>query len=141
VSNLNRATLIGRLTRDPEMRYTASGQPVTSFGLATNHFMRNQAGERTELTDFHNIVCWNIGKRLLAEQASKYLRKGSLCYVEGRLSTREWEGQDGVKRRQTEIVASDVQFLEPRQDSQERELFPPLEPALAQSPDLEEIPF
>jgi single-strand DNA-binding protein len=111
---LNKVLLIGRLTRDPEMRYTPSGQPVTSFSIATNRYSGGTDGERREFTDYHNIVAWNIGKRQLAELVAQYTRKGSLVYVEGRLQTRSWEGQDGQKRRTTEVVASDVQFLESR---------------------------
>jgi single-strand DNA-binding protein len=106
--------LIGRLTRDPEMRYTPSGQPVTSFSIATNRYGTGPEGERREFTDYHNVVAWNIGKRNLAELVANYLKKGSLVYVEGRLQTRTWEGQDGQKRRATEVVANDVQFLETR---------------------------
>lgn len=112
--SLNRVMLIGRLTRDPEMRYTPSGQPVTSFSIATNRYAPGTDGERREFTDYHNIVAWNIGKRTLAELAAQYLRKGSLCYVEGRLQTRSWEGQDGQKRKTTEVVANDIQFLDGR---------------------------
>jgi single-strand DNA-binding protein len=112
--NLNKAMLIGRLTRDPEMRYLPSGQAVTSFGIATNRYGTDQAGERKEFTDFHNIVAWNQGKRNLAEICSQYLRKGALVYIEGRIQTRSWEGQDGQKRTRTEINANDVQFLDSR---------------------------
>lgn len=112
--SLNRVMLIGRLTRDPEMRYTPSGQPVTSFSIATNRYAPGADGDRREFTDYHNIVAWNIGKRTLAELAAQYLRKGSLCYVEGRLQTRSWEGQDGQKRKTTEVVANDIQFLDSR---------------------------
>ncbi len=112
--SLNRAELIGRLTRDPEMRYTPSGQPVTSFSIATNRYASGPDGDRREYTDYHNIVCWNIGKRNLAELVAQYLKKGSMVYVEGRIQTRSWEGQDGQKRKATEIVANDVQFLDSR---------------------------
>ncbi len=112
--SLNRAELIGRLTRDPEMRYTPSGQPVTSFSVATNRYASGPDGDRREYTDYHNIVCWNIGKRNLAELVAQYLKKGSMVYVEGRIQTRSWEGQDGQKRKATEIVANDVQFLDTR---------------------------
>ena len=114
MSSLNRVMLIGRLTRDPEMRYTPSGQPVTSFSIATNRYASGPDGDRREFTDYHNVVAWNIGKRNLAELVANYLKKGSLVYVEGRLQTRTWEGQDGQKRRATEVVANDVQFLETR---------------------------
>ena len=112
--NLNKVMLIGRLTRDPEMRYTPKGDPVTSFSLATNRYGQRPEGDRREFTDYHNVVAWNIGRRTLAEFAGQYLRKGSLVYVEGRLQTRSWEGQDGQKRKTTEVVATEVQFLEPR---------------------------
>ena len=114
MTSLNRVMLIGRLTRDPEMRYTPSGQPVTSFSIATNRYTQGPDGERREFTDYHNVVAWNIGKRTLAELVAQYLRKGSLVYVEGRLQTRSWEGQDGQKRKTTEIIANDVQFLDSR---------------------------
>ncbi|HKF15680.1 MAG TPA: single-stranded DNA-binding protein [Candidatus Dormibacteraeota bacterium] len=114
MSNLNKVMLIGRLTKDPEMRYTPSGQPVTSFSIATNRYGKSADGERREFTDYHNIVAWNIGTRTLAELVAQYTRKGSLVYIEGRLQTRSWEGQDGQKRRTTEVVANDVQFLDSR---------------------------
>lgn len=112
--NLNKAMLIGRLTRDPEMRYTPQGTAVTSFGIATNRYGSGADGERKEFTDFHNIVAWNQGKRTLAELCAQFLKKGSLVYVEGRLQTRSWEGQDGQKRTRTEINVTDVQFLDSR---------------------------
>ena len=112
--NLNKVMLIGRLTRDPEMRYTPKGDPVTSFSLATNRYGQGQDGESKEYTDYHNIVAWNVGRRKLAELTGQYLHKGSLVYIEGRMQTRSWEGQDGQKRKTTEVVATEVQFLEPR---------------------------
>ncbi|MHB8509323.1 MAG: single-stranded DNA-binding protein [Candidatus Dormibacteria bacterium] len=112
--NLNRAQVIGRLTRDPEMRYTATGTAMTKLGLATNSYGSGADGERKEYTDYHNVVVWNQGKRNLAELCAQYLKKGSLVYVEGRLQTRSWEGPDGQKRQATEINATDVQFLESR---------------------------
>ena len=114
MSNLNKALLIGRLTKDPEMRYTPSGTAVTNFSIATNRWSTGPDGERKEFTDYHNIVAYPIGKRNLAETVAQYTRKGALVYVEGRIQTRSWEGQDGQKRRVTEIIANDVQFLEPR---------------------------
>jgi single-strand DNA-binding protein len=112
--SLNKVMLIGRLTRDPEMRYTPSGQPVTSFSVATNRYASGPDGERREFTDYHNCVAWNIGKRNLAELLGQNLHKGSLIYVEGRLQTRSWEGQDGQKRRATEVIVNDFEFLESR---------------------------
>src|SRR6266851_3948245 len=146
--NLNKVMLIGRLTRDPEMRYTPSGSPVTSFSLATNRYGQGPDGEKKEYTDYHNVVVWNIGKRNLAEIAGQYLHKGSLVYVEGRLQTRSWEGQDGQKRTRTEINANDVQFLDTRGGSgggggggaevaQDNE-FAPTEPPAGAGPQLEQ---
>ncbi|HZV50863.1 MAG TPA: single-stranded DNA-binding protein [Candidatus Dormibacteraeota bacterium] len=115
--SLNKVMLIGRLTRDPEMRYTPSGTPVTTFGLATNRYGTGADGERREFTDFHNVVVWNLGKRNLAEVVAQYTKKGSLVYIEGRLQTRSWEGQDGQKRSRTEVVATEIQFLDTRGSS------------------------
>ncbi len=112
--SLNRVMLIGRLTADPEMRYLPSGQPVTQLRMATNRYGTSPDGERREFTDYHDVVVWNIGQRKLAELAGQYLHKGSLFYVEGRLQTRSWEGQDGQKRYRTEVNAQDIQFLEAR---------------------------
>lgn len=105
--SLNRVLLIGNLTRDPELRYTPQGNAVCTFGLATNRSWTTEDGGRKEEAEFHTIVAWNK----LAEICAQYLAKGRQAFVEGRLSTREWEGQDGTKRRTTEIVASEVIFL------------------------------
>src|SRR5216110_1802375 len=118
MSNLNKALLIGRLTKDPEMRYTPSGTAVTNFSIATNRWSSGPEGERKEFTDYHNIVAYNIGKRNLAEIVAQYTRKGALVFIEGRLQTRSWEGQDGQKRKTTEVNATEIQFLEPRSQSQ-----------------------
>ena len=117
MSNLNKALLIGRLTKDPEMRYRPSGTAVTNFSIATNRWSTGPDGERKEFTDYHNIVAYPIGKRNLAETVAQYTRKGALVYIEGRIQTRSWEGQDGQKRRVTEIIANDVLFLVPRGSS------------------------
>ncbi|MDD4995158.1 MAG: single-stranded DNA-binding protein [Patescibacteria group bacterium] len=106
--NLNKAMIIGNLTRDPELRTTPSGASVTSFGVATNHTWTDQQGNRQEKAEYHNIVAW--GK--LAEICSQYLAKGRKVYIEGRLQTRDWEGQDGVKRYRTEIVAENMIMLD-----------------------------
>lgn len=100
--------IIGNLTRDPEVRNTASGQSVANFGVATNHTWTDSAGQKQEKTEFHNIVAW--GK--LAEICGQFLAKGRKVFVEGRLQTREWEGQDGVKRYRTEIVAENMIMLD-----------------------------
>src|SRR3989344_8989328 len=105
--NLNKVFLIGRMAADPESRTTTSGQMVTTIRLATNRVWNNKAtGEKQEQTEFHTIVAWGG----LADIVSKYLRKGQLAMFEGRLQTRSWQGQDGVKRYRTEIVAEGMQL-------------------------------
>lgn len=106
--DLNKAMIIGRLTRDPELRNTPSGLTVASFALATNFIWNDQSGQKQEKVEFHNIVTW----RRLAEICGQYLRKGSKVYLEGRLQTRDWVGQDGVKRYRTEIVADNMIMLD-----------------------------
>lgn len=103
--NLNKVFIIGNLTRDPEMRTLPSGQPLASFGVATNRYWTKN-GARQEQTEFHNVVAF--GKS--AEIASQYLARGKSVLVEGRLQTRQWEGKDGVKRSRTEIIAERVQL-------------------------------
>lgn len=108
---LNRIVLIGRLTRDPELRYTPQGTPVATLGLAVNR-PRSKDGE--EQTDFIDVVCW----RQSAEFAANYLGKGRLVSVDGRLQIRDWVAQDGTKRRKAEVVADNIQGLDrPRQDA------------------------
>jgi len=108
--NLNRAQIIGNLTRDPELRYTPNGQAVTSFGVATNRRWTSKSGEQQEQTEFHDVVAW--GK--LAEIANQILHKGNKAYIEGRLQTRSWESQDGQKRQRTEIIAENIIALSPK---------------------------
>ena len=106
--SLNRVQLIGNLTRDPELRYTPNGTAVCSFGLATNRSWKTDAGEKHDEAEFHNIVAWNK----LAELCSQFLVKGRKVYVEGRLATRTWTGQDGAQRNRTEVVISDMILLD-----------------------------
>jgi single-strand DNA-binding protein len=108
--NLNKVILIGRLTRDPEIRSLANGQQVASFGLATNRYFNDKNGQRQEQTDFHNVVLFGR----LAQIASQYLKKGSLVMVEGRIQTRSWQTSDGTKKSRTEIIAQTIQ-LGPRE--------------------------
>lgn len=105
--SFNQAIVMGNLTRDPELRTTPSGQAVASFAVATNRSWLDASGERKEVAEFHEIVAW--GK--LGELANQYLSKGRKVMVVGRLQTQSWE-KDGVKRQRTEIVASDVNFLD-----------------------------
>lgn len=104
--NLNKVQLIGRLTRDPEIRTTPSGQTVATLSIATNRTWNDKAGQKQEKSEFHNIVIWGR----LAEIAGQYLTKGQEAYFEGRLETRAYTGKDGVERRTTEIVAENMQM-------------------------------
>lgn len=104
---LNKVTLIGNLTRDPELRYTPSGSAVCSFGIATNRYWTTDTGEKKEDVQFHRIVAWTK----LAEICSQLLGKGDKVYVEGRLQIRQWTGADGAPRTTTEIVISDMILL------------------------------
>ena len=112
---LNRVILVGRLTRDPDLRYTPSGIAVANFTVAANRPYRNQQGEQE--ADFINCGVW----RNAAENLASYMKKGSLIGVEGRIQTRSYEGQDGKMVYVTEVLAENIQFLEPRGASQQRQ--------------------
>jgi len=133
MAGLNKVMVIGNLGADPEMRYTADGAAVTNFRIASSRNYTGSDGERKEETEWFSIVAW----RKLAELCSQYLQKGRRVYVEGRLQTRSWEGQDGQKRYTTEVIAEDVIFLDskpggaPRPDGQDAPM--DLEP--------EDVPF
>lgn len=106
--SLNRVQLIGNLTRDPEARQIPGGNNVTTFGIATNFTWTDPSGQKKDKAEFHNIVAW----RKLGEICSQYLRKGSKVFVEGRLQSREWQGEDGVKRSRVEIVIDNMIMLD-----------------------------
>ncbi|PIZ94511.1 MAG: single-stranded DNA-binding protein [Candidatus Magasanikbacteria bacterium CG_4_10_14_0_2_um_filter_37_12] len=106
--DLNRATVLGRLTRDPEVRTTTTGKTVASLSVATNRVWTNQSGEKQEFVEYHNCVLW--GK--IGEIAGQYLSKGRRIYLEGRLQTRDWVGNDGVKRYRTEIIVDNMIMLD-----------------------------
>lgn len=108
---MNRVVLVGRLTKDPELKYTPNGVPVARFTLAVNRTFSNQQGERE--ADFINCVVW----RRSAENVANFLKKGSLAGVDGRIQTSSFEGQDGKRVFMTEVVAESVQFLEPKNAS------------------------
>lgn len=145
--------LIGNLTRDPEGRTTPSGQTVTNFGIATNLVWKDANGERQKRAEFHNVVAW----RKLAEICNQYLKKGNKVYIEGRLQTREWQGQDGAKRQKTEIIADNMIMLDtknfsssssasqpssaPAQSHQEVPEESPKEPPATDEIRVEDIPF
>lgn len=113
MANLNKVFLMGNLTRDPELRYIPSGAAVTTFDLACNRIYTAQSGEKKKDTCFIRIVAW--GK--IAEVCGEYLSKGNPVFVEGRLQSRNWVGQDGQKRFTIEVVANNVQFLKPKSQS------------------------
>jgi single-strand DNA-binding protein len=104
--NVNKAILVGRLTRDPDMRTTTSGQSVATLSMATNNFWTDKSGTKQEKTEFHNVVLWGR----LAEIAGQYLTKGQECFVEGRLQTREYTAKDGTQKKITEIVGETMQL-------------------------------
>ena len=110
---LNKIMLIGNLGRDPDMNVTGDGTPFTRFSLAVNRRTKNAQGERGEETDWFNVVAW----RSLAELCSAYLHKGSKVYIEGRLTQRKYTDKNGVERTTVEVVASDVEFLTPKQQA------------------------
>lgn len=147
--NLNKAFLVGRLTRDPEIRNTPSGQSVCSFGLATNRVWTDRdSGQKREKTEYHNIVLW----QKLADIASQFLQKGSLVLIEGRLQTRSWEDASGNKRFRTEIIAESLQLgpksagkvipasqeQETKKEEQSKEEIPIIE---EEEIDIKDIPF
>lgn len=107
MAGVNKVILVGNLGRDPELRYTKSGQPVATFSVATTESWNDKSGERTERTEWHRIVAWGR----TGELCSQYLSKGRSVYIEGRIQSREWEDKEGQKRNTTEINAQTVQFL------------------------------
>ena len=128
---LNKVMIIGNLGRDPEMRYTPSGKPVTSFSLATSRTWTTTDGDRREATEWFNVVAW----RDLAEICNQYLAKGSKVYIEGRLQTRSWEGPDGQKHYRTEVVADEMIVLDGR-----REMYSE-QPPQSEDDESDEYPF
>ncbi|MEN6487814.1 MAG: single-stranded DNA-binding protein, partial [Smithella sp.] len=105
---VNKVILIGRLGKDPEVRYTPDGAMVTNFTLATDESYKDKNGEKVQKTEWHRIVTY----RKLAEICGNYLVKGKLIYIEGKIQTRSWEDKEGVKRQTTEIVANDMKMLD-----------------------------
>ncbi len=114
---INKAILVGRLGKDPEVRYTPDGMMVTTFTMATDEQRKDKNGERVRTTEWHRIV--TFGK--LAEICGKYLTKGKLVFVEGRIRTQAWEDKEGTKRSTTEIVATNMQMLDPKGQSKGQE--------------------
>lgn len=108
MKSINKATLIGHVGKQPEIRYTQGGAPVANFSLATNEYWTSNTGERQEKTEWHKIVAW--GK--LAEFCQEYIQKGSYLYIEGKIQTRNYEDRDGIKRYVTEIRALEIGMLD-----------------------------
>ena len=106
--SFNKAQVLGRLGRDPELRYTQSGKPVANLNVATNRWWKNADGQTQEETEWHRVVAWGR----TAETCQKYLSKGRQVFVEGRLQTRKWEDREGVTKYTTEIVAETVKFVD-----------------------------
>ena len=121
--SVNKVILIGRLGRDPEVRYTPSGMPVANFSVATSENWNDKQGQKQERTEWHRIVVW--GK--LAELCGQYLAKGRQVYLEGRLQTRQWDDRDGKKKFTTEVVAREVTFLGGRGEAGEGKRAPAAE--------------
>jgi single-strand DNA-binding protein len=140
--NVNKAIILGNVTRDPEIRSLPSGQNIASFGVATNRFWTNKNGEKKSQVEFHNVI--TFGR--LAEIAQKFLKKGSLVYIEGRLQTRNWQDQQGIKHYRTDIIAERIQLgpkslgrietTAPQEEVVAEEVIPPEEEI-----NPEEIPF
>lgn len=128
--SLNKVQLIGNLTKDPELRYTPSGRAVCTFSMATNRSWTTEAGEKREEADFHRIVAW--GK--LGELCSQFLVKGRKVYVEGRLSTRSWQAQDGQQKSITEVVIDDMILIDSKGGAQSTGKAPEADEPKAASP-------
>ena len=141
MASLNKVMIIGNVGKEPEMRFTSNGKPVTSFSVATNRVYTTPEGERKEETEWFNVVAWNK----LAEQCNQFLGKGRLVYVEGRLQTRSWDGQDGQKHYRTELIGEQVTFLDKSGQSLDKNAQPMAESEqLGEKPEAikpDDIPF
>jgi single-strand DNA-binding protein len=115
MSSLNKVQLIGRLGKDPEIKFTNDNVPVAKFSLATTETYKDKSGQKQETTEWHNIVCW----RNLAEIAEKFLSKGKQVYIEGKIKSRSWDDKDGVKRYITEIIADNFIMLDRRENTEQ----------------------
>lgn len=134
--SLNKIMIIGNCGSDPELRFTPTGKPVTTFNVATNRSYNTQDGQRKEETEWHTVVVWNK----LAEQCNQFLGKGRLVYAEGRLKTRSWE-KDGQKHYRTEIIANRVSFLDRKEASNEAKSAPANEEQGDGEVEPDDIPF
>lgn len=113
MSSVNKAIILGRVGKDPEIRYMPNGEAVANFSIATSETWKDKSGEKQEKTEWHNITAY----RKLAEIIGEYVKKGSLIYIEGRIQTRKWQDKEGKDRYTTEIVADEMQMLSGKQES------------------------
>jgi single-strand DNA-binding protein len=134
--SVNKVILIGRLGKDPELKYTPNGTPVAKFSLATDEVFKDQSGETQKRTEWHNIVAW----KRLAEICGEYLTKGKQVYIEGSIRSRQWEDQSGNKRTAYDIVARTMQMLGSRADSERAAAAPAERPAAPAAPEPEAPP-
>jgi single-strand DNA-binding protein len=139
MNSLNTAQIIGNLTRDPELRQTQSGQSVCTVGVATNRRWTDSSGQKKEEAEFHNVVCW--GK--LAEIVNEYIKKGDKVFFSGRLQTRNWEDEAGIKHYRTEIVAQDMIMLSPKSGGAAEGTSTPIKASADSEPEIsaEDLPF
>lgn len=143
---INKVTLLGRVGKDPEVRHFENDGAVCNFSLATNRSYKNKNGEKIDETEWHNLVIWSRG---LVTVAEKYVKKGSLLYVEGRLATRSWDDQSGVKKYTTEIIVESFKMLDGKSESGgSGESYAPKAETSSSAPDLndanesaEDLPF
>lgn len=133
--SLNKAQIIGNLGKDPEIRTTPQGKKVANFSMATNESYTDKSGNKVDKSEWHRVVIWDK----LAEVVEKYVKKGSTIYIEGRLATRSWDDANGVKKYSTEIIASTMQLLGGKPDSQESSGSGSQQPPPEE--DLGELPF
>lgn len=116
MASVNKTIILGNVSQDPQIRYGASGNAVCNLSIATNRYWKDKQGERQEEVEFHRVVLYDR----LAEIAGEYLKKGSSCYIEGRLKTRKWQDKEGIDRYTTEIIADQLQLLGSRGETQAR---------------------
>ena len=141
MASVNKVILVGNLGKDPEVKTTPNGQKVASFSIATTERYKDQQGNQQEKTEWHNIVAW----KRLAEIIEQYVRKGSSLYIEGKLTTRSWDDQQGQKKYRTEVIASSIQMLggknEGSQQAPQRQRQPQPEVDYGSLPADEDLPF
>lgn len=140
---VNKVILVGNVGKDPEIRQTQNNKQVATFSLATSESYKDQSGQRQSKTEWHNVVCWGN----LAQLAGQYIKKGSKVYLDGKITTRSWDDNNGNKRYTTEIIANTIQFLDKREQSNQDGLHPTVNnqwqnnPVPPPAPDENDLPF